>query len=47
MDAWINTKIVANPYNWVIVLSLVVIGITLLREIGRLFETGYQATKLQ
>jgi hypothetical protein len=43
---WLNTKILVNPYNWVIVLSLVVIGITLLREIGRLFETGYSATRL-
>jgi hypothetical protein len=43
---WLNTKILANPYNWVIVLALVVLGVCLFREIGRLFETGYSATKL-
>lgn len=40
----VNTKIIANPYNWVIVLAFIVIGVALFRELGRLFEQGYPVT---
>ncbi len=40
MDRFINVRLLSSPWNWLIVISFVVMGAAMLREMTRLFEAG-------